>query len=260
VHLAVPQIKPFNPILGETFQAKINDSNYYVEQTSHHPPIFNFLYIGDNYKVYGYNESEVSSGANSVKAKYKGNYTIEFKNGIKHSVYFPEFKLSGLLLGNRSIKYYGNMVVADEANDLISFIMMDPDDRGFFKKMFSKKKANYPDYFKGVITSISKNAKFDKKDKSYSVNCINKYIISNIEGEYSNHIKFDEDYYWQKEKFEHPKNRRMNFTLPSDSTFREDIVWLRRQNEDMSQKAKIKLEEIQRGDKKNREKFSKSKK
>jgi len=230
-----------------------------VEQTSHHPPIFNFLYLGENYKVYGYNQSEVSSGANSIKARYKGKYTVEFKNGIKHYVYFPEFKLTGTLFGNRSIKYSGNMVVVDEANDLISLIMMDPDERGFLKKMFSKKKANYPDYFKGIITTISKNAKFDKKEKSYSISDINKYIISSIEGEYSNHIKFNEDFYWQKDKLEHPTYKRMKFTLPSDSTFREDIIWLRKQNEDMAQKAKINLEEIQRGDKKNREKFMKTK-
>ena len=41
-HLTGAQLKPFNPILGETFQCKINDSMFYFEQTSHHPPIFNF--------------------------------------------------------------------------------------------------------------------------------------------------------------------------------------------------------------------------
>ena len=42
VHMAVAQLKPFNPILGETFQTKINDVMFYMEQTSHHPPIFNY--------------------------------------------------------------------------------------------------------------------------------------------------------------------------------------------------------------------------
>ena len=32
--------KPFNPILGETFELKMNDGSTYVaEQVSHHPPI-----------------------------------------------------------------------------------------------------------------------------------------------------------------------------------------------------------------------------
>jgi hypothetical protein len=41
-HLSGAQLKPFNPILGETFQCKIGDSNFYFEQTRHHPPILNF--------------------------------------------------------------------------------------------------------------------------------------------------------------------------------------------------------------------------
>lgn len=41
-HLSGAQLKPFNPILGETFQCKILDSHFYMEQTSHHPPILNF--------------------------------------------------------------------------------------------------------------------------------------------------------------------------------------------------------------------------
>lgn len=253
-HLAVAQLKPFNPILGETFQTDINGTKFYIEQTSHHPPIFNFLISGENYKVYGYNESEVSSGANSVKAKYKGSYTIEFKNGIKHHVYFPEFKLGGLLLGHRSIKYGGHMVITDEANDLIAFISMEPDHRGFLKKMF-KKKGTYPDYFRGIITSISKNAKFNKKEKSYGNVDLNKHILSSIEGEYSSFIKFDDKFYWEYQKLIPSKFTRMDYTLPSDSTFREDINWLRRGNEEMAQKSKIKLEDLQRHDKKLKELF-----
>lgn len=41
-HLSGAQLKPFNPILGETFQCKVLDSQFYLEQTSHHPPIANF--------------------------------------------------------------------------------------------------------------------------------------------------------------------------------------------------------------------------
>ncbi len=253
--MAVAQLKPFNPILGETFQANIEDSNFYVEQTSHHPPIFHFLFIGNNYRVHGYNESEVSSGANSLKAKYKGRYTIELKNGLKHTVYFPEFKLTGLLFGNRTIKYYGNLTVVDEENDLIANIQMDPDERGFIKKLFTKKKKS-GDYFKGIITHISKNAKFNCKEKSYSILDINKFPVCSIEGEYSSHIKFDEIILWDIDQIKHPDLKRMNYTLRSDSTFREDIIWLKKGNEDMAQKSKIQLEEIQRGDKKLREKLN----
>jgi hypothetical protein len=45
--------KPFNPVIGETFQAKIAGGSYSAEQTSHHPPISAFLYEGKGYKIYG---------------------------------------------------------------------------------------------------------------------------------------------------------------------------------------------------------------
>ena len=45
--------KPFNPILGETFQGWINGCPVYVEQISHHPPIAAFILFGRGYKVTG---------------------------------------------------------------------------------------------------------------------------------------------------------------------------------------------------------------
>ncbi len=41
-HMSVTQLKPFNPIWGETFQCKIGDTSLYLEQSSHHPPIYHF--------------------------------------------------------------------------------------------------------------------------------------------------------------------------------------------------------------------------
>ena len=45
----------------------------------------------------------------------------------------------------------------------------------------------------------------------------------------------------------------MKNTLLSDSMFREDLIWLKNNDEDMSQKFKVRLEELQRKDKKLRE-------
>lgn len=43
-HNTCAQLKPFNPILGETHQASLPDgTQIYCEQSSHHPPVTNFL-------------------------------------------------------------------------------------------------------------------------------------------------------------------------------------------------------------------------
>ena len=42
LHLEPQMYKPFNPILGETFQGVIGDYELAIEQISHHPPISAF--------------------------------------------------------------------------------------------------------------------------------------------------------------------------------------------------------------------------
>jgi hypothetical protein len=70
-------------------------------------------------------------------------------------------------------------------------------------------------------------------------------------------LKFEDKVYWKNGEFEFPNLKRMAFTLPSDSTFREDVNWFKKKDENMAQKYKVKLEELQRNDRKLREKFSK---
>jgi hypothetical protein len=80
-----------------------------------------------------------------------------------------------------------------------------------------------------------------------------KTVICPIVGEFSSYLKFGNDVYWEYSKYQCPPLKRMGFTLPSDSTFREDIIYLKLKNEDLSQKSKVCLEEIQRNDKRLRD-------
>ena len=45
--------KPFNPILGETYQGWINGCPCYCEQISHHPAVSSYLVIGRGYRIHG---------------------------------------------------------------------------------------------------------------------------------------------------------------------------------------------------------------
>lgn len=78
--------KPLNPILGETYQAHGQDgSMIYLEQTSHHPPISNYLIEGpnNNYKVYGHSVFVIKAYMNSANLTSDGQKTVEFKDGQK---------------------------------------------------------------------------------------------------------------------------------------------------------------------------------
>lgn len=81
--MATAQLKPFNPILGETFQGKINGLPIYLEQISHHPPISTFLLYGKEYKMVGQYEAHASLHANSCTASLLGAPYLKYKNGLE---------------------------------------------------------------------------------------------------------------------------------------------------------------------------------
>ena len=138
---------------------------------------------------------------------------------------------------------------------MIAVININPAKTGFFGKMFSSK-ANFPDYSSGFIGKTS-DVIFDSKTSTYK--CDKKYILSNIEGEWTNHLKFDDRFYWKHGEIELDQMEKQDFMLQSDSCYRDDILLFREGNLELSQLAKVNLEEIQRKDKKFRDLNSKKK-
>lgn len=84
--MATAQLKPFNPILGETFQGRINGMPIYLEQISHHPPVSAFLMYGKDYKLVGGYEAHASLHANSCTASLLGAPYVQFKNGKLYKI------------------------------------------------------------------------------------------------------------------------------------------------------------------------------
>ena len=103
--------------------------------------------VGQNFKSYGNQELQASTGANSITSNTKGNYYVEYNDGTKHMIVPCNIHITGTLFGDRTFAVCDNLYVIDEKNDFISYIEFDPDDRNSFSKMFSKKKT-FPDYFK----------------------------------------------------------------------------------------------------------------
>ena len=110
-------LKPFNPILGETFQTKIGNTEIYMEQTSHHPPIMNFYILNKNFKVYGYEQIEANAGANSITAIKKGKFFIELfdenKKATKYKISKPNLILTGTTIGKRLTYFTEKLIIED---------------------------------------------------------------------------------------------------------------------------------------------------
>ena len=85
LHLQID--KPFNPILGETYQALIDGCPVYGEQVSHHPPVSRFFMKGRGYTLYGTQQPVISIGLNSVSACTEGAFRTSFNpNDISKDV------------------------------------------------------------------------------------------------------------------------------------------------------------------------------
>jgi len=111
--------KPFNPILGETFQLKSGNSVFYAEQTSHHPPITNFYIDNPKFKMWGYNGIEFSLGANSATGKLTGTFMIRYNDGAEYKFSYPNFYTEGIFFGKTYLTFTSSMIVEDLVNYLL---------------------------------------------------------------------------------------------------------------------------------------------
>jgi len=208
--------KPFNPILGETFQAVFPDgAQIFCEQSSHHPPISNWQLFGPNdlYHFYGYGEWTASFRGNFVRASQKGPHLVEFHDGGSITYDLPEILVRGVMVGERILDYEGLMKFRDKKNKLGCDIRINPDANNWF---FAKN--NLTDYLEGTIFQI-KGTDFE--------DVLSREVLSTAEGTWLGCIQFDGITYWDwQEGGEKFVANPIPDPLPSDSRFREDLVAL----------------------------------
>jgi len=137
---------PLNPILGETVQRVLPDgSRFYGEQTSHHPPITNFLLEGPGnlYRFSGFFEYKAwLSGLNSLGGSRIGKQIFSFNDGGLLSIKDPTMQITNLVSGDRSLNFVGQMTITDHINKLEVVATYNPPKQesggGMFKSFKSK--------------------------------------------------------------------------------------------------------------------------
>lgn len=252
-------LKPFNPILGETYQIKVGNINCYLEQTLHKPPTANVYCFDDDglYKIYGWIETSAQTGANTCKAKKHSKIFVEFKDGQKYRICYPQICFDGTIMGTPTFNWTHSALVVDITNELCSYINFDHEQKGMIKGLFGKKKEDiFPDKYEGKIVDL-KEIKIDEKKVKYEINK-NAKAYATISGEWTQDLRIDGNVYWKRDLKNLLKFYEPEFKLKSDSTFREDMVtWINTNDENLSQSKKEECEEIQRNDAKLRAKYEK---
>ena len=259
LHMSVIQVKPFNPIIGETFQCRIGTLDIYIEQTVNHPITLN-IYCKDikgNFIIYGHLITDASVYINTVYSTRLGKCFIKFKDGTLFRVRLPPIVLKGISIGDRIYNYYNKCMIQDLTNKLTAYIEMNPDEPGYFASFFKSKKT-FPDYFRGKIV----DSKFVTPDDNNGDHKLEKGAKSyvDIEGEWTSYISFDNVEYWNNYKCKALTVYSHEFTLPSDGRYRGDLINLIKGDQEKSQIEKEKLEVRQRKDRKLRADYLKSKK
>ena len=261
LHFSVIQIKPFNPIIGETFQCRIGNLKLYLEQTVNHPITANFYGIDDDktYELFGYQITDASVTPNSITATRLGLYFIRFiKDNTIYRMRIPDVVVRGITMGDRLFSYENKCLVLDTTNRLCSYIEINPPEKksGGILGNFFKKKTKFPDYFQGHIV----HSKFVQVDENGANHVLLKGFVSNskISGEWTSSCKFDDVEYWG---INDDKILTMyhddNYMLPSDGSLRTDLQCFVKGKEDASQKEKERLEARQREDRKLRAEWAK---
>lgn len=100
--------KPFNPILGETFQGLLGGIPIYLEQTFHHPPISTLYIRTDDFETFGNFDMHVDLGLNSASSKISYYFTVRiFKSKREYIIRLADVEMGGISFGDRTLRLNG---------------------------------------------------------------------------------------------------------------------------------------------------------
>jgi hypothetical protein len=310
VYMTVKPSKPFNPILGESYQGymcldsaellkdgRVNENcaeyqrkraddsevgevldgadifKMYAEQTSHHPPISNFLITSKLVQIHGHFEQKGSLNKNSYLIQNKGVCHVTFldtKQTIKYSL--PDVVMTGLFFGTQQLQLNSSLIFHDEANKLKAHVSFD--NSGGASKRFKDcedKKANM--YGLVYTYDSSKGAKVDPSvplSKMTDIATEHEQLWGNWQGYLQNKdaMIWDLDQTVDSSTLGRQQLKRMMAAggegrvlqaknlatpncIPSDCRNREDLIWIRQEGRTAeAEQWKQYLEEQQRKEEK----------
>ena len=259
LYMNAQQLKPFNPLLGETFQGEFeNGGNFYIELICSKPLVARFLMThGDDFQVSGFFDVSVRPEGlgNVIYIYHKGPVTVKFLKIKEEITYnYPTIKLCNARAEKDRASYWnGNINYVDVKNKL----------RGLIKLAENPKKIHE---IKGIIFNYKfpHNYKFVYCEecefgKKFKLNHTKNYkVLAKLSGSWLENITFGNEEFWNINTDKPEWIRPMKSCLPSDGRFREDLIWLfrsfydakneeeRLKYESISQEWKILLEKFHR--------------
>ena len=238
---------PFNPIIGETYQARAPDgAMLYMEQTLHHPPTLNYDLVGPdkNYELMGYGAIDAKlDGINRIRGSRSGKNILKFKDGTFLTFTNLLTRINGIILGDRLYNYYGVLTIKDFTHKIEAVAtFQDEIPENVLQKIFSKKKKVQYDECTIEIRQLNPETK-EKELKCTGF------------GSWLGQVVFDDKVYWSYFDPKHEWTQDGLWILPSDSFNREDLKEVLKGDINQAQIEKDRLENLQRADQKLRDTY-----
>ncbi|KAK8385451.1 hypothetical protein O3P69_016342 [Scylla paramamosain] len=108
--------KPFNPLLGETYELQRDNYRIVCEQVSHHPPVSAFYADSEHWNFHGSIHPKLKFWGKSVEIQPKGCLTVEFPNhGEAYTWSNVNCCVHNIIVGKLWIEQYGSMEITNHA-------------------------------------------------------------------------------------------------------------------------------------------------
>ncbi len=93
--------KPFNPLLGETYELQTDEFRFIAEQVSHHPPITAWYVEAKNksYRVWSQFENATKFTGQFLCLSQKHPTFVELENGEVYQILTPVMSAHNLIMG-----------------------------------------------------------------------------------------------------------------------------------------------------------------
>ncbi len=185
------------------------------------------------------------TGLSSLAGTKIGKSIINFSDGGQVTVKDPDLKIVGLTYGERIQSLTGSCIVKDIINKLEIEIKYNPDEEILsymqsFKNMWGKKAEAGPvNPCDTLAASIYRIEEDEKKTE-----------LGKGSGSWLSHLEFEGECFWKlNDEFSTWDLATDQFIMPSDSSYRPDLIHLKERQFEEAEKEKVELENLQRKDK-----------
>lgn len=236
--LLCKQLKPFNPLIGETYEGSFSDgTRIYAEHIGHYPTLTRYLLVNNDYRLYCCLDldAKLESFGNVIKIIQKGKIVIEFPKLNERIIYtLPILKLDNCKSEKeRNAFLIDYLTVYDIKNKLKASVEF-----GYDKKDVT--------HFTGLVYEYQIqekdiSGKDDVKDSENRVKSHKAYLLNlmkgtasregssflcDIRGCFTKTVFIDKVKYWDFRHDEADYPVPDKYVLPSDTRYREDLIWL----------------------------------